>query len=56
MRCEALVPDPGKEPEVLGGCEFIKEYVVLRADAGHFADLHHLVSVVYVIAEDVRLP
>ena len=50
------VPDPGVEPEVLGGREFVEEDVVLRADAGHLADLLHLVAVVHVVAEDVRLP
>ena len=56
-KSEALpVPDPGEEPEVLCGREFVEEDVVLRADSRHLADLLHLVAVGDVVAEDVRLP
>ena len=49
-------PCPGKELQVFPGGQFVEEDVVLRADAGHLADLFHVVGVADVVAEDVGWP
>ena len=45
-------PDPGKVGQVLPGSDLVEENVVLGTDAGHLADLRHLVGVTDVVAED----
>ena len=44
-------PDPCKELQMFPWCEFIKQDVVLWADAGDLADLIHVIGVGHIIAE-----